>query len=91
MGQTNLNIRIDEDVKNEFEKLCDEFGMSMSTAVNVFIKATIREQQIPFKVAKLDGFYNPHNLKRLRETIANKGKQPYIVKTMEELEAMENE
>ena len=50
MGQTTLNVRIDEDVKKELEKFCSEVGMNVSVAVNMFAKAVIREQRLPFDV-----------------------------------------
>ena len=48
MAQTNVNIRIDEDVKRKFDAICDELGMSMSTAFNIFAKAVVRSEGIPF-------------------------------------------
>lgn len=48
MAQTNVSIRIDEDVKRKFDAICDELGMSMSTAFNIFAKAVVRSEGIPF-------------------------------------------
>ena len=45
-----INIRVDEDVKNQFEYWLDKFGMSTSTAFNLFAKAVIRERRIPFEI-----------------------------------------
>ncbi len=45
-----VSFRMDDATKQKFERLCDELGMSMSTAVNVFAKQAIREQRIPFKI-----------------------------------------
>ena len=42
-----VNIRIDENDKKEFTKLCNTLGLSVTTAVNMFIKQSIREQRIP--------------------------------------------
>ncbi|MGE9927574.1 type II toxin-antitoxin system RelB/DinJ family antitoxin [Megasphaera elsdenii] len=50
MAQTALCIRIDTKLKKGFDMFCDSIGMSMSTAVNVFIKKAIREQRIPFDI-----------------------------------------
>lgn len=50
MGNVNLNIRLDEDLKNEFSKTCNSMGMSMSTAFNIFAKAVVNENAIPFKI-----------------------------------------
>ena len=51
MGQTNVNIRIDEDLKQEFDSLCTELGLSMTTAFNVFVRTVVRQRGIPFPVA----------------------------------------
>ena len=48
---TNLNVRVDEDVKKNVEVVLDELGLNMSTAVNMFLRAVIRENGIPFKVS----------------------------------------
>lgn len=50
MAQTKLTIRIDEDLKNAFNKLCSDIGMSMSTAFCIFAKKAVREQRIPFEL-----------------------------------------
>lgn len=50
MAQVSINIRMDEDLKKEFTKLCDELGMSFTTAINIFAKKAIREWGIPFEV-----------------------------------------
>ena len=55
MAQTTICIRIDTDVKKEFETFCDSIGMSMSTAINIFIKKSVGDQRIPFEItAKRD-------------------------------------
>lgn len=47
---TNLNIRIDEDLKNDFSAFCEDVGMSMSTAISVFARKAVKEQRIPFEI-----------------------------------------
>ena len=47
MVNTNLNIRTDKEVKNQAEKIFNAQGMNMTTAVNIFLKTTIREDGIP--------------------------------------------
>ena len=53
MAATNLNIRTDTEVKAQAEKIFDALGLNMSTAVNIFLRQTIRENGIPFAL-KLD-------------------------------------
>ena len=53
MMTTNLNIRIDKDIKEQAEGIFNELGMNMTTAVNIFLQTAIREHGIPFEL-KLD-------------------------------------
>lgn len=53
MATTNLNIRIDRDVKEQAEELFNELGLNMTSAVNIFLRTSIREHGIPFEL-KLD-------------------------------------
>ena len=53
MVTTNLNIRTDRDVKEQADRIFSELGLNMTTAVNMFLRTTIREKGIPFKL-KLD-------------------------------------
>ncbi|MEE3452775.1 type II toxin-antitoxin system RelB/DinJ family antitoxin [Dialister sp.] len=50
---TNLNIRIDRQVKEQADYLLNEFGLNMTTAINMFLRTVIREQRIPFEL-KMD-------------------------------------
>jgi len=43
-------IRIDSKLKEEANEVFDELGLSLSAAVNIFLKAVVREQGIPFEV-----------------------------------------
>ena len=51
MAQTNINIRMDEQLKKQFDHLCNELGMNMTTAFNIFAKTMVRQQPIPFEVS----------------------------------------
>ncbi|MFI3299791.1 MAG: type II toxin-antitoxin system RelB/DinJ family antitoxin [Candidatus Gastranaerophilales bacterium] len=51
MSQSNISIRIDDTVKQKFDALCEELGLSMSTAINIFVKTVIRENRIPFDIS----------------------------------------
>ncbi|MBS5661620.1 MAG: type II toxin-antitoxin system RelB/DinJ family antitoxin [Clostridiales bacterium] len=50
METTNLNIRTDKEVKAAAERIFDELGLNMTTAVNIFLRQTIRENGIPFEL-----------------------------------------
>jgi len=70
MAQANINIRMDEDLKREFDGLCDDLGLSMTAAITVFAKTFVRRRGMPFDVA-VDPFYNEDNQARLREAVAD--------------------
>ena len=53
MATTNLNIRTDKEVKDQADKIFNELGLNMTTAINIFLRSAIREHGIPFAV-KLD-------------------------------------
>lgn len=50
MASTNINIRMDADLKRQFEAFCADMGMTMTTAFNVFAKKAVREYRIPFEI-----------------------------------------
>ena len=53
MATTNINIRTDAAIKSQAESIFEAFGLNMSTAINMFLRQTIRENGIPFEL-KLD-------------------------------------
>jgi DNA-damage-inducible protein J len=48
---TNVNFRMDKNLKIRFEKVCNELGLSMSTAFTVFAKTMVRQQRVPFDIS----------------------------------------
>ena len=50
MAQTSVNIRMDADLKRQFEAFCSDMGMSMTTAFCIFAKKVVREYRIPFEI-----------------------------------------
>ena len=49
-GLTSLNIKIDRDLKSEADALFNAMGMTLSTAVNIFVRQAVQEQAIPFQI-----------------------------------------
>ena len=49
-GSINVNIRMDSELKRQFENFCSDMGMTMTTAFNIFAKKTVREYRIPFEI-----------------------------------------
>ncbi len=50
MAQVNVNIRMDEETKVAFDSFCENIGLSVSAAFNVYAKTVVREQRIPFEI-----------------------------------------
>lgn len=50
MSQSAYTIRLDSDLKNRFDALCEGFGMSASTAFNIFVRTVVRKRKIPFEI-----------------------------------------
>ena len=47
---TSMTIRVDEQLKKNFDVLCDQFGLSNTAALSLFMKAVVRERRIPFEI-----------------------------------------
>lgn len=51
MSTTAISIRLDSDIKKQFEDLCRAFGLSTNAAFNLFARTVVREQAIPFPIS----------------------------------------
>ncbi|WP_338948303.1 type II toxin-antitoxin system RelB/DinJ family antitoxin [Fusobacterium nucleatum] len=71
-----LTINTDEKTAENFYAFCEELGLDMSTAINLFMKACLREKRIPFELSLL----NKENSKILENT------PPSIEESMENLD-----
>ncbi|MFD0704348.1 type II toxin-antitoxin system RelB/DinJ family antitoxin [Alloscardovia venturai] len=60
-----VSFRIDEETKSEAEHTLEEIGLSMSSALTIFLKKVAREQRIPFEL-NVDPFYSEENMAHLR-------------------------
>lgn len=90
MAQTLVNFRVDEKTKKEMEDICSELGITVSTALNIFIKKMTREKRIPFEVS-IDPFYSESNMEAIEKSVKQLKEGKVVVKTMKELEAMADE
>ena len=68
MAQTLINFRIDESTKKQMEQICNELGITLSTAFNIFAKKVIREKRIPFDLY-IDPLYSKSNMTAIDESI----------------------
>ena len=50
MAQAMLSVRLSSEDKSRFEQFCEQTGMNVSVCINMFIKAVLREQKLPFEV-----------------------------------------
>jgi len=81
---------MDEDLKKSMEQTCQTLGMNMTTAFTIFAKKMSREQRIPFEVS-VDPFYSERNMTAIDEAAKQIESGKVVVKTLDELKAMENE
>ena len=85
-----INIRIDDNLKEQAEVLFEELGLNMSTAFNVFIRQSIRQGGIPFEITtQVDPFFSESNIKALQESIKEASEGKFVSKSLEELKEME--
>ena len=62
MGLATISARIDEYDKKHFDMFCDAVGINTSTAINMFVKAVLRERRIPFEIGQsADPFFSEAN------------------------------
>ena len=70
MSQTTFSVRMDTEVKKQFDDFCAQVGMNTTVAFNMFARAVLREKRLPFEVTTvLDPFYSDNNVAHLRRGI----------------------
>lgn len=89
MSQTTMSIRVDSDLKRRFDVLCDEFGLSNTSALMLFIKTVVRECRIPFEI-KMETIEESRRkalfaFERMREDVAAAGVQEMSLDEINEL------
>lgn len=81
----NLQIRIDDKLRDEAQQIANDMGMDITTAVRVFLKQMVNDRGFPFR-PDLDPFYGPSNQKALKASIAQLREGELISKTLDELQ-----
>lgn len=66
MAQAILSIRVDSQLKKDFDYFCQDMGMNMTTALSVFMKQAVRENRIPFEIK--GDIPNAETVKAIEET-----------------------
>lgn len=69
MAQTTVSVRMDEALKKDFDAVCNDLGLTMTTAITMLAKKMTREKRVPFEVSA-DPFYSDENMARLKRSIA---------------------
>lgn len=88
MASTNINIRMDADLKRQFEAFCADMGMTMTTAFNIFAKKAVREYRIPFEIG--GNVPNAETVEAIREAQRMKT-DPTLGKTYTDVDLMMKE
>ena len=78
MAQATLSVRLNPMDKYCFEEFCKSAGLNVSTAINLFVKAVIKRQEIPFAITG-DPFYSEENMDEIRDALAEVKAGRYVV------------
>ena len=88
MAQATFSVRMDDQLKKQFDSICNEFGMTTSTAFNIFARTVVRERKIPFEISAPEEKYSPEKvLANLREIRAKAAKNGTAGMSLEEINA----
>ena len=89
---TTISLRFDDDMKRELDEMCDEMGMNLTTFFMIYAKKALRDRKIPFEItAPADPFYSEQNMRQIRKAGNQIREGKAVTKTIEDLEAMEDE
>lgn len=70
IGMAQISLRVDDDVKRKAERTFNDIGLSMSTAINIFLRTVVRENRIPFELSA-DPFYSMENIAELERRVSD--------------------
>lgn len=66
MTNVNVPVEMNEDLYQKLQSLCDELGLDMDTAINIFAQKMVNEQGMPFEVTDKDLPADPESEKRAK-------------------------
>ena len=69
MALATLTSRVEESDKVAFDDFCSSVGLTASAAINLFVKAVVRERKIPFEIKQVDPFFSVTNQSHLLRSI----------------------
>ncbi|MCM1091269.1 MAG: type II toxin-antitoxin system RelB/DinJ family antitoxin [Butyrivibrio sp.] len=89
MALATITARVDEKDKVSFDNFCSNVGLNTSTAINLFVKAVLRENRIPFEITQTsDSFFSESNIayvkKSIQELKAGKGTVHELIEVEDE-------
>ena len=70
MALATITARVDEKDKASFDAFCSNVGINTSTAINMFVKAVLRENRIPFEITQSpDPFFSESNMAYVKKSV----------------------
>ena len=88
---TTISLRFDDEMKKQLDEMCAEMGMNLTTFFMVYAKKALRDRRIPFDItAPIDPFYSESNMAQIHKADEQVRAGRVVVKSMDELEAMES-
>ena len=89
---TTISIRLDDEMKQDLDEMCDEMGINLTTFFMIYAKRALRDRRIPFDVsAPADPFYSSSNLRQLEKASHQIRQGKTVTFDLSQLEAMANE
>ena len=82
-ASTKITLRMEKDVKEQFEDIMVDLGMNLTTGLNVLAKAVIRHGGFPFELSQ--AYRNNFNVKRIEHSRQQAASEKLIYKSSEEL------
>ena len=79
MATTNLNVRVDETLKKNAEQLFSELGLTLSSAITIFLKSSVDYNGIPFEIKKTNRVNTVGNeaLLSVSQNLINQNREAY--------------
>lgn len=84
----NLQIRLDDSLKNQAQVIVQNMGLDLSAAVRIFLAQVVKENGLPFRPTN-EPFYSAKNQEALRRSAAQIEAGQTVTKSLDELRSME--
>ncbi len=73
MTKVNFSVEMNEKLKNEFDEICEDLGLSPEEAVNIFAQKMVNEQGLPFELTPADYPYTEAPREKVRKVLKTAG------------------